>query len=170
MSFGSITYLTLLDEEEILSDLLIKAFNLSICILSSSSPFEVNIVYNKKTMTIEDLEFGSMFLCERNQESNSKLSENTRGSQEEVYFLLLIRLCKFDNFIKIANRNLKTHFIEINNKKLIACLKLYSEKQEKFKDCNDLNITECLNKSIKKLVFFTSLVILHELVKLKVGF
>ena len=84
---GSIKYITLLDEEEILSDLLIKAFDLSVCILSSSSPFEVNIVYNKKTMTIEDLEFGSMFLCERNQESNSQHPENTSGLQEEVFLL-----------------------------------------------------------------------------------
>jgi len=83
---------------------------------------------------------------------------------------MILLLSKFKSFKFILNNNLKTHFIEINNKKLIACVKLYSEKQQKFKDCNDPKIIECLNKSIRKLIFFTSLIILHELVNLKVGF
>jgi hypothetical protein len=100
----------------------------------------------------------------------STQNSQTTIAQKKKYIFKMLLFSKFKSFKLILNNNHKTHFIEINNKKLIACLKLYSEKQRKFKDCNDPKIIECLNKSIRKLVFFASLVILRELVNLKVGF
>ena len=82
---SSIKYLTLLNEEEILSDLLIKAFDLSISILFSPSPFEMNVVFNKKTKTIEDVCLDNELLFKRAGDVNTKFSDNN-NSKEEVYF------------------------------------------------------------------------------------
>lgn len=139
-----------LAEEEDTSKLLKEAFELATNVFFSGKTFNVDILLNRFKKSIEKVEFDSQI-------------ENKGVKMKSM---------KIEEFKK-EYKNKKVSWIEIQNKKLIECLKIYSDKRGKFMslegDDEELEaIKLSLGNSLKKLLFFTTRLILARLFDLKV--
>ncbi len=139
-----------LAEEEDSSELLKEAFELAVNVFLSSKNFNVDILLNRFKRSIEKVEFDPQM-------------EKSRVKMKSM---------KIEDFKK-KYKNQQVSWIEIQNKKLIECLKIYSHKRGKFMslegDDEELEaIKLSLGNSLKKLLLFTTRVILARLFDMQV--
>ena len=139
-----------LANEEDTSELLKEAFGLAANVFFSSKTFNVDILLNRFKRSIEKVEFDSQI-----EESQLKIKPMKVEEFNEKY------------------KNEQVYWINIKNKKLIKCLKIYSDKRGKFMslegdDAELEAIKQSLGNSLKKLLFFTTREILAQFNDLKV--
>ena len=137
-------------EEEDTSELLEEAFELAAHIFFAKNAYSVDILLNRYKKSIEQVEFDPHI-----EESRVKM-----------------KTMKIKEF-KRKHKNQRVYWINIDNKKLVKCLQIYSDKRGKFMNQEGTDaeleaIKQSLRTSLKKLLFFTTRLILASLNDLKV--